>query len=153
MPDSSPSIVCCVYPIKNGWKIIRGGVRVGLASSRESALNKIIRLSENWSVSYCVRIYNDDGSIETETMHFSPHVLAEQIAAGQTAFLESMVEESTQIPEASKLRPAGEVANTGVSMRERIALLAYSYWERRGRQGGSPEEDWLSAEREILRQI
>ncbi len=36
-----------------------------------------------------------------------------------------------------------------VSKRERIALLAYSYWVQRGRQGGSPEEDWFRAEREI----
>lgn len=32
---------------------------------------------------------------------------------------------------------------------EEIARLAYSYWEERGRQGGSPEEDWLRAEREL----
>jgi hypothetical protein len=32
---------------------------------------------------------------------------------------------------------------------EQIAALAYSYWEARGRQGGSPEEDWLRAEREL----
>jgi len=32
-----------------------------------------------------------------------------------------------------------------------IARLAYSYWEARGRQGGSALEDWLRAERELLR--
>lgn len=37
-----------------------------------------------------------------------------------------------------------------VSFKEQIALLAYSYWEARGRQGGSPHEDWIRAEREIL---
>jgi len=31
-----------------------------------------------------------------------------------------------------------------------IAALAYSYWETRGCQGGSPEEDWLRAEQELL---
>jgi hypothetical protein len=30
-----------------------------------------------------------------------------------------------------------------------IAALAYTYWADRGRQGGSPEEDWLRAEREL----
>jgi hypothetical protein len=30
-----------------------------------------------------------------------------------------------------------------------IARLAYSYWEARGCQGGSPEEDWLRAEQEL----
>jgi hypothetical protein len=33
--------------------------------------------------------------------------------------------------------------------REDIARLAYSYWEARGCQGGSPEEDWTRAEREL----
>jgi hypothetical protein len=32
---------------------------------------------------------------------------------------------------------------------EQIAALAYSYWEARGDQGGSPEEDWLRAERQF----
>jgi len=30
-----------------------------------------------------------------------------------------------------------------------IAALAYTYWVDRGRQGGSPEEDWLRAEQEL----
>lgn len=32
---------------------------------------------------------------------------------------------------------------------EDIGVLAYSYWEARGFQGGSPEEDWLRAEQEL----
>jgi hypothetical protein len=32
---------------------------------------------------------------------------------------------------------------------EEIARLAHSYWEARGCQGGTPEEDWLRAEREL----
>jgi hypothetical protein len=32
---------------------------------------------------------------------------------------------------------------------EQIAALAYSYWEARGYQGGSSEEDWFRAEREL----
>src|SRR5216683_1099407 len=31
-----------------------------------------------------------------------------------------------------------------------IARLAYSYWEARGCQGGSPHEDWFRAESELL---
>lgn len=53
-----------------------------------------------------------------------------------------VVAESRSVDEAA-LSPA-------VSIQERIALLAYSYWEARGRQGGSPEDDWLRAEREVL---
>jgi len=33
---------------------------------------------------------------------------------------------------------------------EEIAELAYSFWEARGFQGGSPEDDWLRAERELM---
>jgi hypothetical protein len=32
---------------------------------------------------------------------------------------------------------------------QEIAALAYSYWEQRGRQGGSALEDWFRAEREL----
>jgi hypothetical protein len=32
---------------------------------------------------------------------------------------------------------------------EHIRELAFLYWEARGRQGGSPEEDWLRAEQEL----
>jgi hypothetical protein len=35
-----------------------------------------------------------------------------------------------------------------VRPREEVARLAYSYWEARGRQGGSAEEDWYRAEKE-----
>jgi hypothetical protein len=34
---------------------------------------------------------------------------------------------------------------------EAIAQLAYSYWEARGYQGGSPEQDWLRAEQDLLK--
>jgi hypothetical protein len=39
------------------------------------------------------------------------------------------------------------------SLRERVERLAYSYWEQRGRQHGSADEDWYRAEAEILGQI
>src|SRR5262245_27544563 len=32
---------------------------------------------------------------------------------------------------------------------EEIALQAYLYWEERGCEGGSPEEDWMRAEQEL----
>jgi hypothetical protein len=32
---------------------------------------------------------------------------------------------------------------------ERIAALAYFYWQQRGCADGSPDEDWLLAERHI----
>jgi hypothetical protein len=33
---------------------------------------------------------------------------------------------------------------------EQIALLAYQYWEARGRPIGSPDEDWFRAEQDVL---
>ena len=45
--------------------------------------------------------------------------------------------------------PASARATEPVIDREAVALLAYSYWEARGFTGGSPEEDWLKAEREL----
>ena len=36
------------------------------------------------------------------------------------------------------------------SFHDAVARLAYSYWAARGYQGGSPEEDWLRAEQELL---
>ena len=45
------------------------------------------------------------------------------------------------------------VASATVSedtIRDEIARLAYLFWEGRGGAGGSPEEDWLRAEQEIL---
>ena len=32
---------------------------------------------------------------------------------------------------------------------ERIAVLAYTLWEARGRPDGSPEVDWFQAEQEL----
>jgi hypothetical protein len=32
---------------------------------------------------------------------------------------------------------------------DEIATLAYLFWEARGCQGGSPEEDWIRAEQEL----
>jgi hypothetical protein len=45
---------------------------------------------------------------------------------------------------------AQEPALADVPSRDEIANLAYFYWEARGCQGGSPEEDWIRAERELL---
>ena len=46
-------------------------------------------------------------------------------------------------------RSAPGVLESAVSENEQIALRAYSYWEARGCQGGSPEDDWFRAEREV----
>jgi|SRR5579871_6416397 len=59
-------------------------------------------------------------------------------------------EPSTSIAPAALTAPDAEVSpsNSAVTFEE-ISKLAYSYWEARGYQGGSPEEDWLRAEEEL----
>ncbi|MEX2261386.1 MAG: DUF2934 domain-containing protein [Bryobacteraceae bacterium] len=55
-----------------------------------------------------------------------------------------MVEESPAASASNGRRPVPEEID-----REAVANLAYSYWLKRGNQGGSPEEDWLRAEEEL----
>jgi hypothetical protein len=46
--------------------------------------------------------------------------------------------------------PSPEPAAPVILTREDIAVRAYLYAEARGFQGGSPEQDWFRAERELL---
>jgi hypothetical protein len=48
-----------------------------------------------------------------------------------------------------RLKPESETAAPRTAAHEEIARLAYAYWEARRGEGGSPEEDWLRAEREL----
>lgn len=45
--------------------------------------------------------------------------------------------------------PARAADEISAPTHEEIAELAYSYWEARGGQHGSPWEDWFRAEREL----
>jgi len=62
---------------------------------------------------------------------------------------EHLPSKSGNLTKMAKTQESGNGNSPAVSRRERIALLAYTYWEQRGRQGGSPDEDWFRAEREI----
>jgi hypothetical protein len=48
---------------------------------------------------------------------------------------------------------APEKVSDAVPSQEEIAVLAYFYWEARGGQDGSAEEDWLRAEQELFERI
>ena len=52
-------------------------------------------------------------------------------------------------PEIVAVAAPAPVAVSAESHRDAVARLAYSFWEARGYQGGSPETDWLRAELEI----
>ena len=49
----------------------------------------------------------------------------------------------------SRVRPEDYEELQDPSVHGQIAQLAYSYWQSRGDPPGSPEEDWIQAERDI----
>jgi hypothetical protein len=66
--------------------------------------------------------------------------------------LAASTESAVEVPEVA----AAQAAQTVVMEQpvyepsyEEIAQLAYLYWEARGCQGGSSEQDWLRAEQEL----
>ncbi len=54
---------------------------------------------------------------------------------------------ATQLAAPEMVTP--EAATQAGPTHDEIARLAYLYWESRGYQGGSPEEDWTRAEAEL----
>ena len=52
-------------------------------------------------------------------------------------------------PETLAAAPAVIAAMSPESFHDAVATLAFSYWQDRGCQGGSPEADWLRAEQEL----
>jgi len=74
-------------------------------------------------------------------------------ATASTPYPEELVSAKEISKFSSKTKPAESPETKqealAVSNREKIALLAYTYWVQRGCQGGSPEEDWFRAEREL----
>ena len=62
---------------------------------------------------------------------------------------EEWVSPSQAAPRKDGDHPVGLNGAIDSSIHEVISRLAFSYWEARGFQGGSAEEDWLRAEGEI----
>jgi hypothetical protein len=56
-----------------------------------------------------------------------------------------------KVPEVAQATAGVEISPANAH--ERIAEIAYGYWEARGFQPGSPEQDWLRAEREYSLQF
>ena len=56
---------------------------------------------------------------------------------------------SPVVSEPKKETPIPETVAACYPSPEEISLQAFLYWEARGYQGGSPEEDWLRAEEEL----
>lgn len=68
-----------------------------------------------------------------------------QAETSPTPVTESSVESTTQVAAI----PGTTAAPAAQPSYEDISMLAYSYWQARGCQGGSPDEDWRRAEREL----
>jgi hypothetical protein len=55
----------------------------------------------------------------------------------------------TPASEPELMLAAAATATAAAPSQDAVAKLAYSYWEARGYEGGSPEADWLRAEHEL----
>jgi hypothetical protein len=92
---------------------------------------------------------------ETEMIMAKKRTVKGHKAAALTSKHEETVSAKRSSSLSSKIAAAGSPESkqdtlfSPVSKREKIALLAYAYWELRGCQDGSAEEDWFRAEREI----
>ncbi len=53
-------------------------------------------------------------------------------------------------PKMALSETAPETTDRPSATHEEIAQLAYQYWEARGRPLGSPEQDWLQAEHDLM---
>jgi len=72
---------------------------------------------------------------------------------GESSALATGSASSSNIDNGKSPQDSAEILASAISIQEKVALLAYSYWQERGCQGGCPEEDWFRAEREILSQL
>jgi hypothetical protein len=62
-----------------------------------------------------------------------------------------MTTKSSELPKApAKRRKPVAKKQGGTPSREDIARLAEKYWAERGWPEGSPEQDWLRAERDLM---
>ena len=52
-----------------------------------------------------------------------------------------------------KATPVAAASSDEIISTESVATLAFSYWEARGYQGGSPEDDWFRAESELRERV
>ena len=55
----------------------------------------------------------------------------------------------TSEPKVLPVAPTAVATTPTESFQDAVARVAYSFWEARGFQGGSPEADWLRAEQEL----
>jgi hypothetical protein len=69
----------------------------------------------------------------------------------RTARVEAGVAAVAEVPAACAPKSAEFPSEFNACEQEEIARLAYSYYEARGGQDGSSEDDWFRAEQEVRR--
>lgn len=69
----------------------------------------------------------------------------------RTARVETGVTAVAEAPEACASKCAEISTEFNISEQQEIERLAYSYYEARGGQDGSSEDDWFRAEQEVRR--
>ena len=98
---------------------------------------------------------NSEGS-ETGLMHrkaASKPVPEQTAPAPEVKTMAAGVASATQPMNAREFESASGITSPTTANHEKIAALAYSYWVARGYAPGSPEQDWLRAERELQAQF
>ena len=70
-------------------------------------------------------------------------------SARKTAPPQRSIRSTASVESVTSVDAASEPVAVQAIPTEAVAALAYSYWVARGCVGGSPEEDWLRAEREL----
>jgi DUF2934 family protein len=83
-----------------------------------------------------------------------PEIAVSQGSGAAPARRKTAVSKKKHTPATSVSEPLADSTPAAPVYRfghEDIAALAYSYWVTRGYRAGSPEEDWLRAERELAR--
>jgi hypothetical protein len=72
-----------------------------------------------------------------------------RIERKRTARMESAATAIAEAPETCASKSAEALAEFNISEQEEIERLAYSYYQARGGQDGSSEDDWFRAEQEV----
>lgn len=107
-----------------------------------------------WSLSYMPKTTAAKSPL-TETVAAAPARAAKtsptRTKAPKTAPVVAVASKSrVKTVKHSKAATPALPATPALSAHEQISLIAYGYWEARGFQPGSPEQDWLRAEQEFL---
>ena|SRR5215207_4557009 len=81
----------------------------------------------------------------------TPRIAKAEVATTAALPVETVVENSVPASPVAEAAAPTATITPRIPTREEIAALAYAYWEERGYQSGSPNEDWFRAEQELLK--